>query len=148
MNAYLLSLQAIVGLALLAIYNGCSTQPTRDKPRAAWSTVAGVPDSVLLDTAGVEWISSDARLWLRTAGPVAAVETHYDVSCERREVRDLGTRVVGPEGEIVGDSSVQAPAWIPAARHPALQPLLPALCARLSQLHPRGLDKLLGSDRP
>lgn len=141
---------ALLGLALTP--SGCS-RSAHDAPRAAWSPVAGIPDAVQLDTAGIEWIASDARVRLRTtrepaAGGVAAFETRHDVSCARSEIRDLGTRAIGGAGDVVADSAVPAPAWIPASRHPTLQPLLPALCARLSRLHPRGLDKLLGSDRP
>jgi len=110
-----------------------------------------VPDTVLLDTARVEWVASDARVWLRieaARGSPLAVETHHDVSCDRREIRDLEIRGVEVTGDVVQDSIVPAPAWIPASARPALQGVLPVLCARLSQLNPRGLHSLLGSDRP
>jgi hypothetical protein len=140
--------------------SGCGPKSASDAPRAGWSLLAAGPDTVLLDTARVEWASSDARVWLRIrypepvpareapTGRIAAVETRQDVSCVRREVRDLEIRTVGATGEVVGDSVVLGPKWSPASAHPALQTLLPALCARLSQLHPRGLHNLLGSDRP
>jgi hypothetical protein len=151
-------MSALVGLALAT--SGCRPKSASDAPGTGWSPLVAAPDTVLLDTAGVEWTSSDARVWLRTPhpGPIApgestprrvvAVETRHDVSCDRREVRDLEIRAVGLAGDIVGDSVVQPPSWIPAARHPALQRLLPALCERLSLLNPRGLHTLLGSDRP
>lgn len=149
---------ALLGLALAI--GACAPQAAPDSPRAGWSPLVAVPDTVLLDTAGVTWTSSHARVWLRTQRPeplppsqaaasrVAVVETRHDVSCERREVRDLQIRAVGHAGEAVRDSVVQAPAWMPVAAHPALRGLLPELCARLAQLHPRGLHNLLGSDRP
>lgn len=139
--------------------SGCRSQSPSDAP-PGWSLLVSAPDTVLLDTARIEWAASDARLWLRVQRPepsrqmasttarVTAVETNHDVSCERHAVRDLEIRAVGGLGQVVRDSVVAAPSWIPAAAHPALHPLLPALCARLSQLHPRGLDRLLGSDRP
>jgi hypothetical protein len=140
--------------------SGCRAGPTPDVPRSRWSLLVAVPDTILLDTAGVEWVSSDARVWLRarpsasipylasTTGPVAAVETHHEISCARREIRDLEFRAVGVTGEVVGDSAVRATAWTPASAHAGLRDLLPALCARLAQLDPRGLHTLLGSDRP
>lgn len=143
------SVSALLGLAWAL--SGCRPAAAPD-PRARWSLLVAVPDTVLLDTAGVEWVSADARVWLRMrhAGPgsVAAVETQHEVSCERREIRDLGIRAVDVSGDVVRDSAVRAAAWIPASAHPALRDLLPALCARLSQLNPRGLHNLLGSDRP
>jgi hypothetical protein len=139
--------------------SSCRPEPVPDARPSGWSLLVAAPDTVLLDTAGVEWVSSDARVWLRMSPPptlhaesapghVATVESKHDVSCDRREIRDLALRAVGVTGEVVHDSAVQAPAWIPAAAHPALGEVLPALCARLSQLHPRGLNSLLGSDRP
>jgi hypothetical protein len=140
--------------------SGCRTAPTPESPRSRWSLLVALPDTVLLDTAGVEWVSSDARVWLRmrpsasiphlesATGPVAAVETHHEVSCERRQIRDLEIRAVGVTGEVVGDSVVRTTSWRPASAHAALRDLLPPLCARLSQLDPRGLHHLLGSDRP
>jgi hypothetical protein len=141
---------ALFGLVLAL--SGCRPEPAPDAPRARWSLLVAVPDTVLVDSAGVEWVSSDARVWLRrrhaAPGSVAVVETKHDVSCERREIRDLAIRTVGVADEVVSDSAVLAPSWIPASAHPALRDLLPALCARLSQVNPRGLHNLLGSDRP
>lgn len=152
------AISALLGLAWAM--GGCRAESTPDVPRSRWSLFVATPDTVLIDTAGVEWVSSDARVWLRVPHPapmphldsatrlVAALETHHDISCERREIRDLEIRAVGVTGNVVGDSAVRAPSWIPASAHPALRDLLPALCARLGQLHPHGLHSLLGSDRP
>jgi hypothetical protein len=152
------SLSALLALPL--VMSGCQSKSPPPAAGSGWALLVAVPDTVLLDTAGVAWVSSDARIWLRTerakripqipagTAPVAIVETHHDISCERREVRDLEMRALSATGEVIGDSTVEPPSWTPASAHPWLQNLLPALCARLSQLHPRGLHSLLGSDRP
>jgi len=145
---------ALLGLAWGM--SGCRPKSASDAPRSRWSLLVASPDTVLIDTAGVEWVPPDARVWLRmprqdgdsTTRPVAAVETHHDISCERREIRDREIRAVGVTGEVVGDRAVRDPSWIPASAHPTLRNLLAALCARLSELDPRGLHSLLGSDRP
>jgi hypothetical protein len=148
-------------VALALMMSGCGPRPqsASDAPGPGWSPLAAARDTVFLDTAGVEWAASNARVWLRSQRPesiahtgsggrVAAVETRHDISCERREVRDVAVRAVGVGGEIIGDSVVQTPSWIPASAHPALQGLFATLCTRLTRLHPRGLHSLLGSDRP
>src|SRR3990170_8477631 len=102
------SVSALVGLAWAV--SACGPEPAPDAPRARWSLLVAVPDTVLLDSAGVEWVSSDARVWLRmrhaAPGSVAAVETKHDVSCERREIRDLAIRAVGVAGEVASDSAI------------------------------------------
>ncbi len=152
------SISALLGLALMMI--GCHSESPPPAARSSWALLVAVPDTVLLDTVGVAWVSSYARVWLRMkrqeliaripsgTPPVVAIETHHDISCERREVRDLEIRARSITGEVVGDSVVQPPLWTQASTHPWLQDLFPALCARLSQLNPRGLHSLLGSDRP
>ncbi len=142
-------ISALLGLG--SALGGCRPKSATESPRPGWSLLVTVPDTVLLDTARVEWVASDARVWLRieaARGSPLAVETHHDVSCDRREIRDLEIRGVEVTGDVVQDSIVPAPAWIPASARPALQGVLPVLCARLSQLNPRGLHSLLGSDRP
>jgi hypothetical protein len=151
-------LSALLGLPL--VISGCQSKSPPPAAPSGWALLVAVPDTVLLDTAGVAWGSSTARVWLRMkrteripqspAGspPVATVEIHHDISCERREVRDLEIRALSATGEVLGDSTVQPSSWTPASAHPWPQNLLTALCARLSQLNPRGLHSLLGSDRP
>jgi len=141
-------LSALLGLGWAL--GSCRPKAAAESVRPGWALLITGPDTVLLDTARVEWVVSDARVWLRTGGATSplAVETHHDVSCERREVRDLEIRTVGVTGDVVQDSVVPAPAWIPASARPALQGWFPVLCAQLSKLNPRGLHNLLGSDRP
>ena len=144
-------ISALLGLG--SALGGCRPRSAAEAPRPGWSLLVAAPDTVLLDTAGIEWTSSDARVWLRMQRPkpigsIVAVETHHDVSCDRREIRDLEIRGVGVTGDVVQDSVIQAPAWISVSARPAVQGALPMLCARLSQLNPRGLHSLLGSDRP
>lgn len=144
------------GGALLGLALAITACRPKDAPRPAWSFLAAVPDTVLLDTAAIEWASSGARVWLRSQSPArlphlpsaAALDTRHEVSCARGEIRDLEIRALGGAGDVLRDSLVPAPSWIQSAVHPVLQGLLPALCTRLSLLAPRGLHNLLGSDRP
>jgi hypothetical protein len=111
-----------------------------------WVPIVNSPQiTVLVDTSRLSKIEQVTRLWLRfeyavpqpklksTRGPYASSEVQEEVNCQQQQARDLQLRLLGADGQVVGDTVFAASSWTTFAAHPLTPSILGPLCSQIGK---------------
>ena len=101
--------------------------------------------TVLIDTSRLAQVGQVTRLWLRfeyaapqpkmesTRGPYSSTEAQEEVNCPQQQARDLQLRLLGADGQVVGDTVFGATSWSSFATNPLTPSILEPLCSQIGK---------------